>query len=106
MTAAIVPTVFTPPNLPPCETSALLNLLIVDEDRLVREACREAATALGYRTSTSQSAEQALWLIDSQTIDVVLFDLNLPDAGSSIDVPISRSLSSVAMPPSIRQCWR
>ncbi len=81
MTAAIVPTVFTPPNLPPCETSALLNLLIVDEDRLVREACREAATALGYRTSTSQSAEQALWLIDSQTIDVVLFDLNLPDAG-------------------------
>jgi len=59
----------------------LLNLLIVDEDRLVREACREAATALGYRTSTSQSAEQALWLIDSQTIDVVLFDLNLPDAG-------------------------
>ncbi len=81
MTAAIAPTVFTPPNLPPCETSALLNLLIVDEDRLVREACREAATALGYRTSTSQSAEQALWLIDSQTIDVVLFDLNLPDAG-------------------------
>jgi DNA-binding NtrC family response regulator len=81
MTAAIAPTVFTTPNLPPCETSALLNLLIVDEDRLVREACREAATALGYRTSTSQSAEQALWLIDSQTIDVVLFDLNLPDAG-------------------------
>ena len=53
----------------------------MDDDRLVREASREAATTLGYRTSTSQSAEQALWLIGSQTIDVVLLDLNLPDTG-------------------------
>jgi two-component system response regulator HydG len=59
----------------------LLNLLIVDDDRLVREACREAAIALGYHTTTSQSAEQALWSIDSQAIDVVLLDLNLPEPG-------------------------
>ncbi len=53
----------------------------MDDDRLVREACREAATALGYHTSTSPSAEQALWLIDSQAVDVVLLDLNLPEPG-------------------------
>ena len=81
MTAAIAPSVFAPPNPPLSESSTLLNLLIVDDDRLVRDACREAATALGYHTSRSQSAEQALWLIGSQAIDIVLLDLNLTDAG-------------------------
>jgi DNA-binding NtrC family response regulator len=75
----IAPSIFAPLNPPPLESPTLPNLLIVDDDRLVREACREAATALGYHTSTSPSAEQALWLIDSQAIDVVLLDLNLPE---------------------------
>jgi hypothetical protein len=60
MTAAIPTTAFAPVHRPACETSTLLNLLIVDDDRLAREACREAATALGYCTSASQSAKQAL----------------------------------------------
>jgi len=81
MTTAISTTVFAPAHCPPCQTSTLLNLLIVDNDRLVREACREAATALGYRASASPSAEQALCLIDAQMIDVVLLDMNLPGAG-------------------------
>jgi two-component system response regulator HydG len=81
MTAAIPITAFAPAHRPACETSTLLNLLIVDNDRLAREACREAATALGYCTSASQSAKQALWLIDSQMIDIVLLDLNVLDAG-------------------------
>jgi len=79
--AAVAPSVFAPPNPPPSESPTLLKLLIADDDRLVRDACREAATALGYHTSTSQSAEQALWLIGSQSIDIVLLDLNLTDAG-------------------------
>ena len=78
---AIASSTFAPLNPPPLERSTLLNLLIVDDDRLVREACREAATALGYHTSASQSAEQALWFIESQAIDVVLLDLNLPEPG-------------------------
>src|ERR1700722_5777051 len=81
MTAAVAPSVFAPPNRPPSESPTLLNLLIADDDRLVRDACREAATAVGYHTSASQSAEQALWLIGSQAIDIVLLDLNLTDAG-------------------------
>jgi DNA-binding NtrC family response regulator len=81
MTAAIAPTVFAPPNPPPSQSGTLLNLLIVDDDHLVRDACREAATALGYHASAAQSADQALWFIESQSIDVVLLDLNLPDPG-------------------------
>jgi DNA-binding NtrC family response regulator len=81
MTAAIPPGVFASPHPLPSQSPRILNLLIVDDDRLVRDACREAATALGYHTTTSQSADQALWLIGSQAIDIVLLDSNLPDPG-------------------------
>jgi DNA-binding NtrC family response regulator len=80
MTAAIAPSTFAPSNHHSFGPPTLLNVLIVDEDRFVREACREAAAALGYRASASQSVEQALWLIESQGVDVVLLDMNLPDA--------------------------
>jgi len=79
MTAAIAPSSF--PALPLAEAPALLNLLIVDDERTVREACREAAAALGYRTTGAESAEHALRVIDAHNIDVVLLDLKLPGAG-------------------------
>src|SRR6266516_4081242 len=78
MTAAIAPSTFSP--LPLTDAPALLNLLIVDDERTVREACREAGTALGYRTTGAESAEHALRVIDAQNIDVVLLDLKLPGA--------------------------
>ncbi|MCU1270564.1 MAG: two component, sigma54 specific, transcriptional regulator, Fis family [Acidobacteriaceae bacterium] len=79
MTAA--PTTFVSPAMRPVENPALLNLLIVDDERAVREAAREAALVLGYRAGASDSAEQALRLLESQSIDVVLLDLKLPGAG-------------------------
>src|SRR5437764_14402668 len=81
MTAAIAPTLFSPPILRPTENPTLLNLLIVDDERAVREAAREAALVLGYRAAASDSAEQALRLLESQSIDVVLLDLKLPGTG-------------------------
>ena len=84
MNAAVVPTGNSSPI--PIQPLAIegpvpLHLLIVDSDRLVREACKEAATALGYHTTATGSAEQAFWLVDSESVDVVLLDLNLPGAG-------------------------
>ncbi len=81
MTAALAPTPFSTPAARPVENPALLNLLIVDDDRAVREAAREAALVLGYRAAASDSAEQALRLLESQGIDVVLLDLKLPGTG-------------------------
>jgi DNA-binding NtrC family response regulator len=79
MTAAIAPSPFA--VLSAVEGPALLNLLIVDDERAMREACREAATALGYRTTAAESAEHALRIIDAHNIDVLLLDLKLPGAG-------------------------
>jgi DNA-binding NtrC family response regulator len=61
--------------------SAVANLLIVDDERAIREGCREAAQAVGYNAFVADSAEHAYRVMDTQSIDVVLLDLKLPGAG-------------------------
>jgi two-component system response regulator HydG len=63
------------------EGANFLNLLIVDDDRTIREGCREVAQSLGFNTQVAESAEQAYRLLDSSSADAVLLDLRLPGAG-------------------------
>ena len=81
MTAATASTSFAVSTPPPNQSRALLNLLVVDDERSVRDACREAASALGYHASVAESVEQALRWADSQSIDVVFVDLQMNGAG-------------------------
>src|SRR6202045_2249930 len=69
---------FNPPQL---EAANLLNLVIVDDERAVRDVCREVAQSLGFNTMVAESAEHTYRLLESQAIDVVLLDLKLPGAG-------------------------
>jgi DNA-binding NtrC family response regulator len=62
------------------EGANFLNLLIVDDDRTIREACREVAQSLGFNTQVAESAEQAYRLLESSSTDAVLLDLR-PGAG-------------------------
>jgi len=59
----------------------LLNLLIVDDERVVREGCRDVAQALGFSTFTAENADQAYKILDSTSVDVILLDLRLPGIG-------------------------
>src|SRR5437868_1863972 len=62
------------------ERANFLNLLIVDDERSIREACREVGQILGFNTFVADSAEHAYRTMDQQPIDVVLLDLKLPGA--------------------------
>lgn len=68
-------------HLPQIEGANFLNLLIVDDSLMVREACREVAKSLGFNSEVAESAEQALRLLDRSSIDAVLLDLKLPGTG-------------------------
>ncbi|MGC1373001.1 MAG: response regulator, partial [Candidatus Sulfotelmatobacter sp.] len=57
-----------------------LNLLIVDDERSIRDACREVALSLGFMAHVADSAEHAYRLMQTQSIDVILLDLRLPGA--------------------------
>jgi DNA-binding NtrC family response regulator len=61
------------------EGANLLNLIIVDDDRAIREACREIALSLGFKVFVAESAEHAYRIMDAHTADVVLLDLKLPE---------------------------
>jgi DNA-binding NtrC family response regulator len=68
------------PPAPSCETN-LLKLLIVDDERSVRESCREVAQSLGFSTEIADSAEHAYHTLESTSTDVVLLDLRLSGSG-------------------------
>jgi DNA-binding NtrC family response regulator len=71
-------TVFNPPQI---ERANFLSLMIVDDERAIREVCREVAQSLGFNCVVADSAEHAYRQLESQGIDVVLLDLKLPGAG-------------------------
>jgi len=68
-------------HVPQVPGANLLNLLIVDDERAIREVCRDVAQSLGFNTSVADSAEQAFRMMETQLTDVVLLDLKLPGAG-------------------------
>ncbi len=70
-----------PSHAPQIEGANFLNLLIVDGDQTIREACREVAQSLGFNTRVAESAEQACGLLDSSSADAVLLDLRMPGRG-------------------------
>ncbi len=59
----------------------LLNLLIVDDERAIRDGCREVAQAIGFSTFVADSADHAYRVLETTGVDVALVDLRLPGAG-------------------------
>lgn len=69
------------PVTPQLEGANFLNLVVVDDERSIRESCREVAQSLGFNAYVAETAEQAYKVLDAYGVDVVLLDLKLPGAG-------------------------
>jgi DNA-binding response OmpR family regulator len=61
-------------------------ILIVDDDVMVRRTLDLALRADGFHTVTAASVKEALSAISSQTFDVLLTDLHMPDPGDGLTV--------------------
>ena len=71
----------TTPGSTQVQGANFLNVIIVDDERAIREACREVAQSLGFNAFVAESAEHAYRIIDAHGVDVVLLDLKLPGVG-------------------------
>jgi two-component system response regulator MprA len=56
-----------------------MRVLVVDDDRAVRDALRRALTLAGYETSSADLGAQAIELIAQAVPDAVVLDIGLPD---------------------------
>jgi DNA-binding NtrC family response regulator len=57
---------------------AVANLLVVDDEKSIREACREVAMGNGFNCYVAENAEQAYAALETHSVDAVLLDLKLP----------------------------
>lgn len=58
--------------------SHYLSLLVVDDERWIRESCKETAEEMGFKVFCADSASAATRQLESHSIDVVLLDIKLP----------------------------
>ncbi len=60
-------------------------ILVVDDERVIREGCRRVLSAEGYQVFTAASGEEALEVLNTEEVAVVLCDLKMPGM-SALDV--------------------
>jgi len=60
------------------------NILIVDDNRLIRRIMRDVVELEGYRCFEAESVNEALSVVKKQKLDVCFLDLHLSD-GTGID---------------------
>jgi two-component system response regulator HydG len=77
-------TAITPTPTPQLQAANFLNLLILDDDRAVRDTTTDVAHSLGFSTHVAESADQAYRLLETANIDAVLLELRL-NGGSGLD---------------------
>lgn len=54
------------------------NILVVDDERTIREVVRRYLELEGYRVTEAQTGPQALSILQSQTPDLIVLDIMLP----------------------------
>src|ERR1017187_9960942 len=61
--------------------SSAIRVLVVDDEPSIRRALRTPLSEMGFVTTEASRGEEALHLVQSQTFDVVLLDVNMPGMG-------------------------
>jgi two-component system response regulator HydG len=54
-------------------------ILVVDDDKTMRDACHQILTRQGFQVEQAASARQGLGLLEGRSFDVILLDLVMPD---------------------------
>ncbi len=54
-------------------------ILVVDDDKTMRESCHQILTRQGFQVEQAASARQGLGLLERSSFDVILLDLVMPD---------------------------
>src|SRR6202167_4799735 len=65
---------------------SIIRILLVDDDELVRAALSEVLEHSGFAVTSASDVVEALKHISSETYDVLVTDLHMPEAGDGLTV--------------------
>jgi two-component system KDP operon response regulator KdpE len=74
-------------------TPPVIRVLLVDDEPAIRRALRAPLTEMGFHTTEAARGEEALHLMQTQTFDVVLLDVNMPGIGGMKTLVRLRSIA-------------
>jgi DNA-binding response OmpR family regulator len=66
-------------SAPPLETARAGRVLVIDDEAAIRETLQLLLEEDGYEVMNAQDGEEGLSMLDSQVVDLVLLDFQLPD---------------------------
>jgi DNA-binding NtrC family response regulator len=75
-----------------------LRVLVVDDDDALRALMSLALTDEGYDVLTASSAAAALALLEDETVDLVVTDVNMPGGASGLDLLLAVRQNGSAVP--------
>ncbi len=73
--------------------SPTIRVLLVDDEPAIRRALRAPLTEMGFQATEASRGEEALHLVQTQTFDVVLLDVNMPGMGGMKTLVRLRSIA-------------
>lgn len=76
-----------------------IHVLAVDDSRTIRDLLHLALTEAGYRVSLAEDGQQALDLLQTETPDAIISDINMPNLdGLGLIEAVRRSARNRATP--------
>lgn len=61
----------------------MYTVLVVDDEKVIREGCARLLASEGYRVLCANNGVEALEMLESESVDVVLCDLKMPVMGAA-----------------------
>ncbi len=58
---------------------ASYNILVIDDDAFMRDACHQTLTRRGHSVTLAESGRKGLMLLEKWSFDLILLDLKMPD---------------------------
>ncbi len=55
-----------------------IKILVVDDERVVRDGCHRVLTGKGYSVLTAEDGARAIDLLEKEPVDIILLDLKMP----------------------------
>ena len=69
----------SPAELVPAELKSTISILVVDDERTLRESCRTVLASEGYQLEICGRGEEALGLVKRRRFDIAMLDLYMSD---------------------------